>query len=94
MSSEPRGGGSRYLYEPFERRVSNEGRQYSDLLRNLGTPEQIQVKLIALDELLEEKKRRDWIFGSIRRVAAWAAIVTGGWLATKGFLREFLTGIQ
>lgn len=88
-----RGGGSRFLYDPFDPREDHEERDYRDILRTLGTPEQIKAKVLALDELLEEKRRRDWLFGSVKRVAAWAAVVAGGWLATKGLLAEFLSDL-
>lgn len=90
MRHSTRGGGSRFLYDPFDPRVDEEEREYRELLRNLGTPDQIRAKVAALDELLEEQKRRAWLFGSIKRVAAWAAVVAGGWLAMKGLLSEFL----
>lgn len=88
------GGGSRFLYDPFEVRTDREEREYREILRALGTPDQARGKVLALEELLEEKKRRDWLFGSIKRIATWAAVVAGGWLAFKGLLTEFLTGIR
>jgi hypothetical protein len=94
MRPSTRGGGSRFLYDPFDPKVDLEEREYRDVLRALGTPEQVQAKLIEIDELLEEKKRRDWLFRSIRRVAGWAAVVAGGWLAMKGLLTEFLSELQ
>jgi hypothetical protein len=87
------GGGSRFLYEPFDAREQEE-REYREILRVLGTPEQIKAKVLAFEELLEEKKRRDWLFGAVRRAAAWAAVVAGGWLAFKGLLAEFMAGLE
>lgn len=88
-----RGGGSRFLYEPFDA-TDHEQKQFQEIVRGLGTPEQIRLKLEAVDRLLEEKKRRDWLLGSIKTVAGWSAVVATGWLAFKGLLTEFLTGMQ
>ena len=88
-----RGGGSRFLYEPFDA-MDQEQKQFQEIVRGLGTPEQVRLKLEALDRLLEEKKRRDWLLGSIKTVAGWSAVVATGWLAFKGLLTEFLTGMQ
>jgi hypothetical protein len=89
-----RGGGSRFLYEPFDGAADPEQEEYRGLLRSMGTPEQVRRKLEAIEELLEEKRRRDWLFGSVKKVAGWAAVVAGGWLAFKGLLAEFLMDIQ
>lgn len=89
-----RGGGSRFLYDPFVGNPDQEQREYQDVLRALGTPDQMRRKLRAIDELLEEKKRRDWLLGSIKRVAGWAAVVAAGWLAFKGLLTEFISDFQ
>lgn len=93
MRASTRNGGSRFLYDPFEPPPEPE-RDYGTVLQLLGTPEQVRAKVQAIDELLEEKKRRDWLFASVKRVAAWAAVVAGGWLATKGLLSEFLAGVK
>jgi hypothetical protein len=89
-----RGGGSRFLYEPFEPRPDEDVGQYREVLRSLGTPEQLAAKFRAIDELLEEKKRRDWLFVSVRTIATWAAAVATGWLAFKGLLTDFLLGVK
>lgn len=88
-----RGGGSRFLYEPFDA-TDHEQKELRDIVRALGTPDQIREKLEVVDRLLEEKKRRDWLLGSIKTVAGWSAVVAAGWLAFKGLLTEFLTGVQ
>jgi hypothetical protein len=86
-------GGSRFLYEPFGPPANDEEARYRNVLRSLGTPDQILAKFKAIDELIEEKKRRDWVISSVRTVAAWAAAVATGWLAFKGLLTDFLTGL-
>jgi hypothetical protein len=94
MRASTRGGGSRFLYDPFVSRDGGEDQEYREILRALGTPDQIRSKIDALNELLEEKKRRDWLLSSVKRVAAWAAVVAGGWLAFKGVISEFLTELN
>lgn len=89
-----RGGGSRFLYEPFDRRHEDELAAYRSLLVSLGTPEQIREKIAAVDVLLEEKARRDWLFRSIRTVAGWSAAVATGWLAFKGLLTDFVMDLR
>jgi hypothetical protein len=88
------GGGSRFLYEPFGTGMKEEETEYRALLRSLGTPDQLASKLRALDELVEEKKRRDWLLRAVRTVATWAAAVATGWLTLKGLLADFLAGIK
>lgn len=88
------GGGSRFLYDPFDPRGAEDLNGYLPVLQSFGTPEQLGAKLRAIDELLEEKKRRDWLLKSMRTVATWAAAVATGWLAFKGLLADFLTGLQ
>ena len=99
-----RGGGSRFLYEPFDasndrdrdrdRDRNRECDEYVAILRALGTPGQIKQKIRLLEELLEEKRRRDWLLRSVRTVAAWAAAVAAGWFAFKGLLFEVVTGLH
>jgi len=89
-----RGGGSRFLYEPFDRSQEDELAAYRALLASLGTPEQIREKIAAVDTLIEEKARRDWLFRSMRNVAAWSAAVAAGWLAFKGLMADFVTDLQ
>lgn len=93
-STANRGGGSRYLYEPFSASSDQEQKELREIFRSLGTPEQVKQKIEALDKLIEEKRRRDWLFGSIKTVAGWSAVVATGWLAFKGLLTEFLTSVQ
>jgi len=88
-----RGGGSRFLYEPFDVSADRERGAYEAILRALGTPEQVQEKVIAIEELIEEKRRRDWLFRSIRTVGLWAAAVAAGWLAFKGLLVDVMSGV-
>jgi hypothetical protein len=88
------GGGSRFLYEPFGSGQSHEDSEYWALLRSLGTPEQIGEKLRAIDELLEERRRRDWLIRAVRAVATWAAAVATGWLAFRGLLSDFFGGLK
>lgn len=92
-SAGTRGGGSRFLYEPFGQHTDQEQLEYRDLLRSLGTPEQIKEKIEEIDQLIQDKQRRDWLFSSIRTIAGWAAVVAAGWLALKGLLTEFLVSI-
>ena len=91
-----RDGGSRFLYEPFTRPSAGdvEEAEYRAVLRSLGTPEQIKQKIAAVDVLLEEKERRDWLFARIKTLAVWTAAVAAGWFALKGLLAEFLTDFQ
>ena len=87
------GSGSRFLYQPFGPAASDEETRYRNVLRSLGTPDQLVAKFRAIDELIEEKKRRDWLITSVRTVATWAVAVATGWLAFKGLLADFLTGV-
>lgn len=93
-NNDTRGGGSKFPYERFGTGTNEDETRYRNLLRSLGTPEQLAAKFRALDELLEEKRRRDWLLVSVRTVATWAAAVATGWLAFKGLLTDFLTGIK
>lgn len=90
----PRGGGSRYLYEPFDPATDKSVQEYTEVIRSLGSPEQVKEKFAAIDLLLEERRRRVWLFTSIKTVASWAAIVAGGWMAFKGALIEIVAGLQ
>jgi hypothetical protein len=90
----PRGGGSRYLYEPFDPGMEKDLREYSEIIRSLGSPEQVKEKFAAIDVLLEERRRRLWLFTSIKTVASWAAIVAAGWMAFKGAMVEMVAGLQ
>jgi hypothetical protein len=86
-------GGSRYLYEPFgPEGVRRELEEYLEVLRALGPPEQARERLRAIDEMIEERKRRTWLLSSIKQTAAWATAVTAGWLAVRGLVAEFLAG--
>ena len=99
-----RGGGSRFLYEPFdvsndreregERERNRERDEYLAILRALGTPGQIKQKIRILEQLLDERRRRDWLFRSIKTIAAWAAAVAAGWFALKGLLSEVMIGLH
>lgn len=90
----PRGGGSRFLYEPFDPSMDREMREYIEIIRALGPPDKVKEKLAAIDVLLEERRRRVWLLSSIKTVASWAAVVTAGWMAFKGFLIEIIAGMQ
>ncbi|MCB1354464.1 MAG: hypothetical protein KDK03_17170 [Rhodobacteraceae bacterium] len=90
----PRGGGSRYLYEPFDSSTDKELREYIEIIRSMGSPEQVREKMAAIDLLIEERRRRLWLFTSIKTVASWAAIVAAGWMAFKGVMIEIVAGIQ
>ncbi len=90
----PRGGGSRFLYEPFDPSADREMREYLLIIRSLGPPETVREKLAAIDLLLEERRRRIWLLSSIKTVASWAAVVAAGWMAFKGLLIEIVTGMQ
>jgi hypothetical protein len=90
----PRGGGSRFLYEPFDPAVDRDMREYLEILRALGPPDKIKEKLAAIDTLLEERRRRMWLLSSIKTVASWAAVVAAGWMAFKGVMIEVVAGIQ
>ena len=87
------GGGAPPRYKPAGASKDDEDR-YLEALRSLGTPEQLAAKLQAIDELIEEKKKRDWLFVAVRTIATWAAAVAAGWLAFKGVLTDFLLGIK
>ena len=39
-----------------------------------------------LDQLIEEKGRRDWLILAIKAVAGWTTMVAAGWMAIRGFL--------
>lgn len=93
-NSANRGGGSRFLYEPFDGSLDNEQKEYRELLRSLGTADQIKQRIDALDSLIEDKRRRNWLFSSVKTVAGWSAVVATGWLAFKGLVIEFLSGIR
>jgi hypothetical protein len=90
----PRGGGSRFLYEPFDPSMDKELRAYLEILRSLGPPEQVREKLAAIETLLEERRRRVWLFTSVKTMASWAAVVAAGWMAFKGVMIEIVTGAQ
>lgn len=90
----PRGGGSRFLYEPFDPSMDKDLLAYLEILRSLGSPEQVREKLAAIEMLLEERRRRVWLFSSIKTMASWAAVVAAGWMAFKGVMIEIVTGAQ
>jgi hypothetical protein len=90
----PRGGGSRFLYEPFDPTMDRDTREYQDIIRALGPPDKLKEKIDAIDMLLEERRRRVWLLTSIKTVASWAAVVAAGWMAFKGVMTEFISGMQ
>ncbi|MEM8572433.1 MAG: hypothetical protein AAGG56_16210 [Pseudomonadota bacterium] len=89
----PRGGGSRFLYEPFDPSMDREMREYLEIIRSLGSPKQVKESLLAIDVLLEERQRRIWLLTSIRKIASWVAVVLAGWMALRGFIIETISQI-
>lgn len=74
--------------------TDKELREYIEIIRSMGSPEQVREKMAAIDLLIEERRRRLWLFTSIKTVASWAAIVAAGWMAFKGVMIEIVAGIQ
>lgn len=89
-----RGGGSRFLYEPFEKSGGQEVKEFNHLLENMIPPTEIRQKFLELDALIEERRRRVWLFNTIKTVAGWAMVVSAGWVAFRGVISELIVGIQ
>jgi len=89
-----RGGGSRFLYEPFESNVEHEIKEYRQLLQTMVPTEDIRKKFGEIDILIEERRRRVWLFNTIKTIAGWAVVVSAGWVAFRGFITELITGLQ
>ena len=64
------GTGPPSRYQPAGAGRDDEAERYLVALRSLGTPEQLAAKLRAIDELMEEKRRRDWLFVTVRTIAS------------------------
>lgn len=62
--------------------------EYRDIIRSLGSPEQIKARLTAVDDLIEDKKFRLRLLGSLKSAGLWAAAVAGGWLAIQGLFES------
>ena len=58
--------------------------EYRDIIRSLGTPEQVKARLTAVDDLIEDRKFRLRLLRSLKSAGLWAAAVFGGWLALAG----------
>ncbi len=89
-----RGGGSRFLYEPFDNSVEHEIKEYRQLLEAMVPAEDIRKKFEEIDMLIEERRRRVWLFQTIKTVAGWAMVVSAGWVALRGVVAELITGFQ
>ncbi|WP_424927667.1 hypothetical protein [Amaricoccus tamworthensis] len=92
--SHDRGGGSRFLYEPFQPSSQPLSCKHQDMLDKMVPAEEIREKFREIDVLLEERNRRIWLFQTIKAVAAWAMVVSAGWMALRGVAWDFLKGIQ
>ena len=64
--------------------------EYRNIIRSLGTPEQIKARLTAVDELIEDKKFRLRLLRALKSAGLWAAAVAGGWLALEGLLATLI----
>lgn len=92
--SHDRGGGSRFLYEPFQPSTQHPPCKHQEIINNLVPADEIREKFREIDVLLEERNRRIWLFQTIKAVAAWAMVVSAGWMAFRGVAWDFLKGIQ
>lgn len=67
--------------------------EYRDIIRSLGTPEQIRQRLTAVDDLIEDRKFRLRLLRSLKSAGLWAAAVAGGWLAFQSALETIVNAL-
>ena len=66
--------------------------------REFGSLEEIRKYKQSVDELLEEKRQREWLMSKIKKIISWTTIIAGIWFALKGvagdlksLISQFLT---
>ena len=74
-------------------RSDHDWSEYRDIIRSLGTPEQIRRKLTAIDGLIEDRKFRTRLMGSLKSAGLWAAAVAGGWLALQRMTETIINAL-